>query len=170
MSTVTKEKLEEIFKVYDEQRNGAIKTIEIGRVVVMQVDWPPRRHAHPLGAAVPQRGRHRGAEAQGGPRPPGQLRHAQVRGGGAALRGQAGGHQPRGGALQGLHLLRRGYVCAKADESGTITEAELRKIMASFNKPLAEDEVKEILKYAKVKDGRIHYKDFIKTILTGKFE
>lgn len=30
MSMVTKEKLEEIFKVYDEQRNGAIKTIEIG--------------------------------------------------------------------------------------------------------------------------------------------
>ena len=41
--------------------------------------------------------------------------------------------------------------------------------MSSFNKPLSEDEVKEILKYAKVKDGRISYRDFIKTILTGKF-
>lgn len=30
MAGVSKEKLEEIFKVYDEQRNGSIKTIEIG--------------------------------------------------------------------------------------------------------------------------------------------
>ena len=57
-----------------------------------------------------------------------------------------------------------------ADESGTITEGELRKIMSSFNKPLSEEEMREILKYAKVKDGRVFYKDFIKTILTGKFE
>ena len=42
--------------------------------------------------------------------------------------------------------------------------------MNSFNKPLGEDDVKEILKYAKVRDGRIVYKDFIRTILTGKFE
>lgn len=42
--------------------------------------------------------------------------------------------------------------------------------MSSFNKPLSEEEMKEILKYVKVKEGRVFYKDFIKTVLTGKFE
>ena len=58
----------------------------------------------------------------------------------------------------------------KIDESGTITEGELRKIISSFNKPLSEEEIKMVLKHAKAKDGRIFYKDFIKVILTGKFE
>ena len=42
--------------------------------------------------------------------------------------------------------------------------------MNAFGDPLTEEETKEILKYAKVTNGRIYYKDFVKTIITGKIE
>lgn len=42
--------------------------------------------------------------------------------------------------------------------------------MNAFGEPLNEEEAKEILKYAKVTNGKIYYKDFVKTIISGKLE
>jgi Ca2+-binding EF-hand superfamily protein len=42
--------------------------------------------------------------------------------------------------------------------------------MAAFGEPLNDEEVKEILKYAKAVNGRIYYKDFVRTIINGKID
>jgi Ca2+-binding EF-hand superfamily protein len=42
--------------------------------------------------------------------------------------------------------------------------------MNAFGEPLSDEEAKEILKYAKVTNGRIYYRDFVKTIISGKIE
>ena len=40
--------------------------------------------------------------------------------------------------------------------------------MSAFGEPLNEEETKEILKYAKAVNGKIYYRDFAKTIISGK--
>lgn len=42
--------------------------------------------------------------------------------------------------------------------------------MSAFGEPLSEEETKEILKYAKTVNGKIYYKDFARTIISGKLE
>lgn len=47
---------------------------------------------------------------------------------------------------------------------------DLKKIMHAFGEPLSEEESREILKYARVTNGKIYYRDFVKTIISGKIE
>lgn len=42
--------------------------------------------------------------------------------------------------------------------------------MAAFGEPLNDEEMKEILKYAKAVNGRIYYRDFVRTIINGKID
>lgn len=42
--------------------------------------------------------------------------------------------------------------------------------MNAFGEPLNEEETKEILKYAKATNGKIYYRDFVKTIISGKID
>ncbi|XP_051912515.1 calmodulin-like [Hippocampus zosterae] len=57
------------------------------------------------------------------------------------------------------------------EECGTIPLEELKKIMESFSEPLSNEEAEEIMRLArKSGDGKLHYREFVKMILSGKVD
>lgn len=52
------------------------------------------------------------------------------------------------------------------DMTGLIGLGELKYILTSIGEPLSETEVEELLKNVQVKDDKVDYADFVKSILT----
>lgn len=77
-------------------------------------------------------------------------------------------NRPQGFApMPSLSEFIKGFQVFDKENTGKIGFGELKYLLTDLGEPLSEAELKDVLETVPVQDGKVDYKEFIKTIMAG---